>query len=214
LSRTDRTAVGLGFLAAVLFLALFRLQGVGPPLDFWWGMAGNITLLVGLTFALDRPGFFLVLTDLRSRPWKKITSGIASALVLYLIFYAAGSVLRAALPFASSGIAGVYAFRRGASTLRIALLMALVIGPGEELFWRCYLQRHWQSRIGARTGWLAAAALYGLVHLSSGNILLVLAALACGLFWGALYLRYRSPLLNMVSHTLWDILIFLAFPLG
>jgi membrane protease YdiL (CAAX protease family) len=213
LTRTDRPAQLLAFIAAVLFLVLFGLKRLGP-LDFWWGMAGNVALLVGLSFALDRPGLSLILTDLRSGQWKKITFGIVSAAALYLIFSTAGSVLRAFLPFASSGIAGVYALRQDASTLRIALLMGLVIGPGEELFWRCYLQRHWQSRIGPRAGWLAATALYGLVHLASGNLLLVLAALACGLFWGGLYQRYRSPLLNMVSHTLWDLLIFLAFPLG
>ncbi len=54
--------------------------------------------------------------------------------------------------------------------------------------------------------------LYTAVHLASGNIMLVLAAAVCGVFWGWLYLRYRSPVLNIVSHTLWDLAVFVVFP--
>ena len=32
------------------------------------------------------------------------------------------------------------------------------------------------------------------------------------LFWGWLYLRFRSPVLNIVSHTLWDLAVFVVFP--
>jgi hypothetical protein len=42
--------------------------------------------------------------------------------------------------------------------------------------------------------------------------MLVLAAAVCGLFWGVLYLRTGSILLVAVSHTLWDIAVFVLFP--
>ena len=42
--------------------------------------------------------------------------------------------------------------------------------------------------------------------------MLVLAAMVCGIFWGLLYLRFESPLINMVSHTVWDIAVFIVFP--
>ena len=116
-------------------------------------------------------------------------------------------------PFAAGGIQNVYSFREGASPLRITLLILLLIGPGEELFWRGFIQRGWQNRFGPLIGWILASGLYSLVHVGSGNIMLILAALICGLFWGGLYLRRRSLLLVAVSHTLWDILIFVLFPL-
>jgi membrane protease YdiL (CAAX protease family) len=56
------------------------------------------------------------------------------------------------------------------------------------------------------------ALLYTAVHLAGGNIMLVLAAALCGVFWGWLYLRFRSPLLNIISHTLWDLLVFVVLP--
>ena len=38
------------------------------------------------------------------------------------------------------------------------------------------------------------------------------AALVCGAVWGGLYYRFKSPLLNVVSHTAWDVAVFLLFP--
>jgi len=52
-----------------------------------------------------------------------------------------------------------------------------------------------------------------MVHLTTGNPLLIGAALVAGLFWGGLYLWQGSILTIVVSHTLWDILVFLIFPL-
>jgi membrane protease YdiL (CAAX protease family) len=42
--------------------------------------------------------------------------------------------------------------------------------------------------------------------------MLILAALVCGIFWGSLFLKYRSPLMLIVSHTLWDLLVFIVLP--
>jgi uncharacterized protein len=42
--------------------------------------------------------------------------------------------------------------------------------------------------------------------------MLVLAAAACGLFWGFLYLRFKSVLLTAVSHALWDLTVFILIP--
>ena len=92
--------------------------------------------------------------------------------------------------------------------------MMFVIGPGEELFWRGFLQRRLQGLLGRRIGWLLATGIYASIHLATGNPILVLAAGVCGAFWGWLYLRYRSMLLNAVSHTVWDIIIFILLPLG
>jgi membrane protease YdiL (CAAX protease family) len=47
---------------------------------------------------------------------------------------------------------------------------------------------------------------------ASGNPMIILAAAVCGIFWGGLYLRFRSPVLNAVSHTVWDLLVFVILP--
>jgi membrane protease YdiL (CAAX protease family) len=208
-----KTKVPLSLLAAGFFVPLFVFRRLGP-IDFWWWMSANIAILVSLCFIRDKSYWPLLVKDFRERRTAKIVIGSLSALVLYLIFLAGNELSRSILPFAAEGIGKVYSFKHGASISRIVLLIVLLIGPGEEVFWRGYLQRQWSGRAGTLRGWLGAAIFYAAVHAGSGNIMLVLAALLCGLYWGALYARYRSLLLIAVSHTLWDVLIFLVFPLS
>jgi hypothetical protein len=155
-----------------------------------------------------------LLQDWKDGLAQKIGLGLLSALVLYGIFWAGNAVSRAVFPAAAKDIGAVYGFKQDASIIRIGLLIVFVIGPGEEFFWRGFLQRRWQKRLGLLSGWLLAAGFYALIHIGSGNLMLVLSALVCGLYWGALYTRFRSALLVAVSHTLWDLLIFVIFPLG
>jgi membrane protease YdiL (CAAX protease family) len=199
--------------AVLLFVPLFVFRSAGP-LDFWWWMSLNIVLAAGLGVILDRTYLPLLWADLRSRTGKKILLGLLAAAALYAVFFAGNSVSRLILPFADSGIGAVYAFKSGASLPRIVLLMALLIGPGEEIFWRGFLQRRWQARFGPGRGYLLAAGLYTAVHAGSGNAMLVLAAAVCGLFWGFIYRRTGSVLLAAVSHTVWDLAVFVAFPFG
>lgn len=197
--------------AAVFFIPLFVFRQAGP-LDFWWWMSANLVLLLAAGALADRGFLTSLAEDLGAGLAGKAALGLASALVLYGVFFAGNILSRVLFDFAGRNIDAVYGFKGGAAPLRITLLMALVIGPGEELFWRAFLQRRLAADLGPWPGFILATGLYAAVHLASGNIMLVLAALVCGIFWGLLYLRYRSPLLNAVSHTTWDIAVFLIFP--
>ncbi len=200
-------------LALVVFVPLFLTQGIGP-FDFWWWMTANLLVLLGLVGLADRQWRRALVGDLRDHPARKIVLGILSAAVLYGVFWAGNQASRYLFAGAAQDIAGVYAFKGRAAALRIVLLMVFVIGPGEELFWRGFLQRRLQDTLGPWSGWLLATAVYAAIHVATGNLILVLAAGVCGAFWGWLYLRYRSMFLNAVSHTVWDIVIFILFPLG
>jgi membrane protease YdiL (CAAX protease family) len=203
----------LPILAAALFGSLLTFRRLGP-LDFWSAMSASLTILIFLGLLTDRSYRLLLQQDLRRRVLKKLAVGLTSALLLYLIFWAGGTISRAGLPFAAKGIAAVYAFKQDAPLVRVILLLILVIGPGEEVFWRGFIQRRWEKRFGFPSGWLLASGFYALVHIGSRNIMLVLAALVCGLFWGALYSRSRSVLLVAFSHAAWDLVVFIIFPLG
>jgi len=198
-------------LAAGLFVPLFIFRGTGP-LDFWGSLTLDVAFLCVLALSVNRPYIALIRQDLRTRAVQKIVLGIASALALYIIFYAGNWLAPHLLPNAGRGIGRVYAFKTGVPVARIVLLMVLVIGPGEEVFWRGYLQRFWQVRFGTTAGWLLASGLYAAVHAGSLNPMLILAASVCGLFWGFLYLKFRSPLMICISHSLWDLLVFVILP--
>jgi CAAX protease family protein len=200
-----------GALAAVLFIALFRLRRLGP-LDFWAWMALNIVIVVALAVLIDGGYIQRLRQDLGSGLLRKVALGVALAAVLYAVFAAGRVVALRLFPFAASGIGNVYALKDGVPIWRIVLLLLFVIGPGEELFWRGFFQERTGATTSRPYGFALTALLYTAVHLASGNILLVLAAAVCGIFWGWLYLRFRSPVLNIISHTLWDLLVFVILP--
>ena len=202
----------LPILAILLFGPLLAVQRLGP-LDFWWGMSFSLAVLITLAFLTDKPLRLSLLQDLKSGLSKKFSLGFLSALALYGVFWVGNAVSRAALPLADKEIGAVYGFKQDADIIRIGLLILIVIGPGEEIFWRGFLQRRWQRSLGSPLGWLLAAGFYAAVHAGSGNLILLLSALVCGLYWGAIFTRFQSVVMVAVSHTVWDILIFIIFPL-
>jgi uncharacterized protein len=200
-------------LALTLFPYLLHFRRLGP-LDFWWAMGLIVAILVVSALTADAGYAALLREDVRTRPLRKIVLGVLSAAALYGVFYLGNALVRRFLPMGSEGIGAVYALKSGAQALRIGLLLLLVIGPGEELFWRGYLQRTWQKKLGNASALPLTVAVYTVVHVASGNPVLVLAAAVCGLFWGVLYQRSGSVLLVAVSHAVWALAVFLLFPLG
>jgi membrane protease YdiL (CAAX protease family) len=194
-----------------LFIPMFVIQVIGP-FDFWWWMSVNLFILILLSLVVDRNYLPFLRQDMLSKPVGKVLIALASVVVLYFLFYTGNYLSRLWFSFAGDQIGGIYLFKGDASPARVILLMALIIGPGEELFWRGFVQRHLSSRMGRLTGFLVATALYSLVHVATGNFILVMAALVCGLFWGWLFYKYNSMLVNIVSHTVWDIAVFVVFP--
>ncbi|MEN6559208.1 MAG: type II CAAX endopeptidase family protein [Acidobacteriota bacterium] len=210
--RKDSLLVGaMGALAATLFIALFRLRRLGP-LDFWSWMTLNIVLLVVLALLLDKGFAGRLRQDVRSGLGRKLAIGAVSSAALYVLFVIGRDLALRLFSFAEASIANIYALKSGSSSWRVALLLGLIIGPGEELFWRGFFQERAAATTCPSYGFALTAMLYTAVHLAYGNLMLVLAAAVCGVFWGWLYMRFRSPLLNVVSHTAWDLAVFLLFP--
>ncbi len=141
----------------------------------------------------------------RLRPrWRDVPLGIAIAAGLFAVFRVGDRTARAVMPKGGEEIGEIYALRTIAPKEEIALRLATVIGPAEELFWRGWLQR--------RVGWLPAAAAYGGAHLVTRNATLIGAASVAGLYWGALAAVGVPMAALIVSHAIWDIWIFLVQP--
>ena len=208
----DRLLLCLILLAILLFSPMFLLREVGP-LDFWWWMSANLVILITLAWWKDLNYRRHLRDDLSKKLTHKLLLGVFSAALLYGVFYAGNIISPWILPQAPDQISSIYDFKGDASRVRILLLMLLIIGPGEELFWRGYLQRKLMLRTGNLQGFIWATLLYTLVHILTGNVMLILAAATAGIFWGWMYMKYRSVTANMISHLLWDISIFLIWPI-
>jgi|GEM_PF-598637 len=203
----------LTFASAVFlsFTLLFATGGIGI-FDFWWWMAvNNVVFFIWAAF-WEQTLVPRVKADLKTGLKEKIVLGVLSAGLLYGLFFIGNYLIKALLPELSIQVAGIYALRTSASSERILLLLGFIIGPGEELLWRGFFQETLSRRFGYRAGYLSAAFLYGMAHLSAANPVLVLAALLGGFFWGALYMWKRSLVLNALSHIIWDLSVFVWCP--
>ena len=101
-----------GALAAILFIALFRLRRLGP-LDFWAWMTLNIVLLTAVSLLLDRDYARRLRDDLGAGSGRKLLLGVGSAAVLYIVFAVGHALALRVFSFGEAGVANVYALRAG-----------------------------------------------------------------------------------------------------
>jgi membrane protease YdiL (CAAX protease family) len=144
--------------------------------------------------------------------WRDLLVGLGSAGGLYVVFQLGDRVSRAILPSGSREVADIYALRSLRPWPELALRLAAVIGPAEELFWRGLVQRRLTGRVGPWRAAALATASYGAAHLASRNVTLVGAATIAGAYWSALAAAGASMSSLVVSHVVWDIWIFLVAP--
>ena len=199
--RTRDFLVGMG-LATVVWTAAFRGRS-----HFWEKMGAGVGSL-GVYALLVNPD----LRRERPRIVRDTAVGIASAAALYGIFRLGDRFARRYMPNGAGDIDEVYARRRMASRRFIAPVLALVIAPGEELFWRGLVNAYLQQRIGRVKGSALGAVIYGAIHLITGNLTLTGAAGIAGAWWSLQHLFEGRLSSGIVSHVAWDTWIFLIQP--
>lgn len=138
--------------------------------------------------------------------------GIASGLGLFGIFWLGSSLIDLLnLPF-SSQISRLYS-RFSPEIFWQYLVLVLIIAPGEEIFWRGFIQKRLNKHFSVKMSIGLSVFLYASVHLYSGEFILVIAAIIAGLAWSILYAWKRSLPLVIVSHIVFDLLMFVFIPL-
>ncbi len=192
-------------LANVLWFATFFLEFS----TFWIKIGVSASILAILSFFLKPRITIRFKLDAGS-----VIMGFISAAALYFIFWAGREVSTLLFPFAEQQIGGIYGKGDGTPAMFIIPLLLFITGPCEEIFWRGCLQERLMLKYGIRQGWLLAAFFYAAVHIWSFNFMLIGAAGVAGLFWGAMYMRYRNLAPVIVSHSLWSAFIFAVIPLS
>ena len=205
-SAPAAAAVGLGLLAATAcFTATFR----GPRDRFWARMTFTGLSLGSAALIVSDPAR----QGLRIRPWH-LLAGLASAAVLYLTFQAGDRFARRFVPGGDRQIRDIYTLRTLRPRGEIAVRLATIIGPAEELFWRGLIQAALMRLAGRWRGGALAALAYAGVHVVTGNFTLIGAAGIAGAHWCVLYSAGVPLGALVVSHVAWDVWIFLVQPTG
>jgi len=205
-----------------------------PHLNFWAVMALATAVLGGASLILDRRK----LRELYAWKNEYVLIGVLSAVFLYGIFWLGDIASKYVLSFAGAQIENIYATKAQASPLSIGLLLLLWVGPAEEVFWRGFIQTRLANLMGYKCvdatanskllyitiakavgcpqirAFVFTSLLYALAHVWSFNLMLFGASLVCGMFWSAMYAWYRSVWPGLISHALWDLAIFVLWPMS
>ena len=195
-------------LAFVLWTIMFS-PWTAPHVNFWWAMTGSACLLTLLS-SLFAPGW-----------WKRISLtpsnifyGILIAVALWGVFWLGDKFSQLLFDFARPQVDTIYGMKEGESPWLLTVLLLLLIGPAEEIFWRGYVQETISKRWNANMGFVVTTLVYALVHAGSFNFMLLMAALVAGMAWGLLYRFFPERFTAIIiSHALWDAAVFIWFPI-
>ena len=153
--------------------------------NFWEKIGLSVVIALAYSLLWQRPA-------LAFRA-KSVVLGVLSAAVLYALFFLGNALAPLVLRGAHAQVGGIYGLGTGTGRFLVFLLLLFVTGPGEEIFWRGFLQSRMMAAWGNVRGYLAATAVYAGVHVFSGNPVLIVAALLAGAFWGALLRLAAGP---------------------
>lgn len=193
--------------AAVLWFVMFS-PWTAPRVNFWYTMTVSAVVLTTLATLSCRA----YVTTLRFTPGQMV-AGVAIAAVLWAVFWVGDKVSQLMFSFARPEVDMIYGMKTGTDPVVVGLLLLLIIGPAEELFWRGFVQCSLSARWGADAAFAVTLVLYTVIHVWAFNVMLLLAALVVGGCWGLLYrLRPQALPALIVSHAVWDVCAFVLFP--
>ncbi|WP_261132372.1 CPBP family intramembrane glutamic endopeptidase [Bacillus sp. Marseille-Q3570] len=141
---------------------------------------------------------------------KNVLVAVGSGVFIYCFFAVGKLLVTLSIPSLFIQLENLYTMI-SPETWWHTLLVFVIIIPAEEWFWRGYVQNRLHGT--ARFRVIVSVLLYGGAHLGSGSILLVLAAVFAGFAWAILYEKTKNIWLPLLSHLVFDLLLFMLFPL-
>lgn len=173
---------------------------------FWYMYTFTTLLFIAIAFVQNR-----IEDDVQT--WEFLVFGIGYGTLTYGII-ATGYRLFSIISSEATISVGDFLRDYGPHTIWHYLLLMIIIAPGEELFWRGFVQQKLKNYMSPFFAVITASLLFGLSLSFSGFWLGVLAACFSGIVWGLLYEWKRSMPLIIIAHITMTILLFLILPLA
>jgi len=178
-----------------------------PPSYFVGATFVSTSCMVGAAYAQRA----LTPRRLGVRP---VLLGLASAALLYSIFYGGSWLVSTYHPFGitSASETSIYSLISSpANPVYLQLAVLLFDSAGYESFFRGVLQKRLKPRFGIMAA-PAVASLDAVLHVATLNPLWVGATFVTDLLWGMTY-HYGGTQSSFTSHFVWDIAIFILRPI-
>ncbi len=197
-------AADLRFIGGILLAHLLMYFTFQDKSIFWYIFSASLLLLISYSIIMEE-------VEDKASFGTFITYGALSGFLLYGLFWAGYSLLEILnLPLVNQ-VEKLYG-RFSPSFIWHYIVLILIIVPGEEVFWRGFVQKRLMKLTTVKLSIILSSLLYSSVHFYSGYWMLAFAALIAGLFWGWLYAWKRSIPLVIVSHLIFDLLMFVLLP--
>lgn len=197
-------AADLRFIGGILLAHLLMYFTFQDKSIFWYIFSASLLLLISYSIIMEE-------VEDKASFGTFITYGALSGFLLYGLFWAGYSLFEILnLPIVNQ-VEKLYG-RFSPSYIWHYIVLILIIVPGEEVFWRGFVQKRLMKLTTVKLSIILSSLLYSSVHFYSGYWMLAFAALIAGLFWGWLYAWKRSIPLVIVSHLIFDLLMFVLLP--
>jgi uncharacterized protein len=203
--RRRRWVVVVTLAVGATLLGLSLATRPGDPAFYFFTFALAATWTAGAFLSGPlHAGRVQVGSNLRRPFLQPIAIGLAAVAV-----FTVGALVVAQVPFLSSSVDEVLDHARYGS-LPVIALVTLVNGVSEELFFRGALY----AAVGARHPVLVSTAIYTLITVATGNVMLVFSAAVLGVLVGLERRVSGGVLAPMLTHVTWSMgMLFILPPL-
>lgn len=200
----DRTVL---LLCIGAFCVAMGLRGV---VNIWigTGVAAVVSAAL-LTRAPSRARFFAL-----GAPWRGAVVGVGVGVAMSVATWGLYPVATDLVPAIEIEVQRLYALLRQAPGPLHAFPILVLVVFVEEVVWRGLAIEVFSRKRGPVAAVLIAGVTYVLPQVALGSPLLVAVAFVCGLVWGALRIRCGGLLAPLLAHWIWDLLVFVLFPVG
>ncbi|MEH7386445.1 type II CAAX endopeptidase family protein [Bacillus sp. JJ1521] len=138
---------------------------------------------------------------------------ILSGLFMYGLFFIGKIGTASLFPNELTDVATLYIKIQPQLTWHYIALFLIII-PGEELFWRGYIQKYVEDKLESK---LVVIVISSLIYMSANiytlNPLFLLATFAGGVVWGTLYMWKRNIVLTIISHLVFNLFLLVLLPI-
>ncbi len=195
-------------IAAFLWFLMFSPL-TSSLFNFWVLMSFSGIILILLSLFFNKGFYNNIHFNL-----KAVVYGILSAIILWFIFWIGNEISSLIFSFTSKQVNLIYDIKTGSNPVFLIFLLVFIIAPAEEIFWRGFIQNKFSERWNSNVGFILTTFFYAIIHIFSLNFILIMAALVAGIFWGLMYKYNSKNLLPLIiSHSVWDVLVFIIFPI-
>lgn len=170
-----------------------------------------------VVFALSQ--FILILIAVKREQFKwwniqlnETFIGLVSGIILYLFFFIGKQTI---IFFHIPLLADLQKLHQEVNPSQSwhYLLLFLIIIPAEEIFWRGYIQKRLSYYTSPVKGIIFASLLYASANIYANSILLIISAIVAGIFWGILYHWKKSIWVPIISHSIFNLLLLIIYPI-